>query len=79
MWKSAAAMLAGTLAILSLRVLPALPLLLALSTPFIAVAVWRRWYWLLFLPLGALWCWSVAGQHLASRLAGLPKPTARAG
>jgi len=68
MWKSAAAMLAGALAILSLRELPALPLLLALCAPIVAAAIWRRWLWLLFLPLGAAWCWILAGQHLATRL-----------
>ena len=68
MWKSAAAMLAGTLAILSLPELPALSLLSALSVPLVVAALWRRWFWLLFLPLGAAWCWFVAGQHLATRL-----------
>jgi competence protein ComEC len=68
MWKSAAAMLAGTLAILSLPELPALSLLLALCAPLVAAGIWRRWLWLLFLPLGAVWCWVVAGQHLATRL-----------
>src|SRR5690242_17804659 len=68
MWKSAAAMLAGTLAVLASQELPALPLLLALSAPLLVAAVWRRWLWLLFLPVGALWCWVDAGQHLASRL-----------
>lgn len=69
MWKSAAAMLVGTLLILSLRELPSLSLLIALSMPILAAALWRRWYWLLFLPLGAAWCWTAAGQHLAARLA----------
>lgn len=68
MWKSAAAMLAGTLAIPALRELPALPLLLALSAPLVVAALWRRWLWLLFLPLGAVWCWTAAEQHLATRL-----------
>jgi competence protein ComEC len=68
MWKSAAAMLAGTLAILSLRELPALPLLLALSLPILVAALWRRQLWLLLLPLGAVWCWTAAEQHLATRL-----------
>ena len=68
MWKSAAAMLAGTLAILSLRELPAPSLLVALSIPIIVPAIWRRWYWLLFLPLGAIECWGVAQAHLAGRL-----------
>ncbi|HEY3644629.1 MAG TPA: DNA internalization-related competence protein ComEC/Rec2 [Gammaproteobacteria bacterium] len=68
MWKSAAAMLAGTVAILSLRELPALSLLIALSVPILVAAAWRRQYWLLFLPLGGIWCWTAAGQHLATRL-----------
>jgi competence protein ComEC len=68
MWKSAAAMLAGALAILSLQELPALPLLVALCLPIFVAAAWRRWWWLLFLPLGAGLCWISAGQHLATRL-----------
>src|SRR5690242_7377107 len=68
MWKSAAAMLAGALAILSLRELPASSLLAALSIPVIVAAVWRRQYWLLFLPMGAVWCWTAAQAHLAARL-----------
>ena len=69
MWKSAAAMLAGVLAILISPVLPEAWRLLALSLPILFVACyWRQLRWLLFLPLGLGWCWLAADQHLATRL-----------
>ena len=39
-----------------------------MRAPIAVVAIWRRWPWLLFLPLGALWCWYAAGEGLAARL-----------
>ena len=69
MWKSAAAMLAGALAILVSPELPAFSLLAALGLPLIfAGCYWRSLRWLLWLPLGAVWCWAAAHDHLASRL-----------
>ncbi|HEX4299405.1 MAG TPA: DNA internalization-related competence protein ComEC/Rec2 [Gammaproteobacteria bacterium] len=69
MWKSAAAMLAGVLAILMLPELPEAGPLLALSLPIVFVACyWRRLRWLLFLPLGLGWAWLAADQHLSTRL-----------
>ncbi|HEY1773445.1 MAG TPA: DNA internalization-related competence protein ComEC/Rec2 [Gammaproteobacteria bacterium] len=69
MWKSAAAMLAGVLAILALPELPEAWRLLAFSLPIVFVACyWRRLRWLLFLPLGLGWCWLASHQHLSTRL-----------
>jgi competence protein ComEC len=69
MWKSAAAMLTGVLAILMLPGLPEPWRVPALSLPIVfAACYWRRMRWLLFLPLGLGWCWFVADQHLATRL-----------
>lgn len=69
MWKSAAAMLTGVLAILALPELPEAWRLLALSLPIVFVGCyWRRLRWLLFLPLGLGWCWLAADQHLSTRL-----------
>lgn len=69
MWKSAAAMLAGVLAILLLPALPQPQVVAALSAPLLIAAIaWRRLRWLLFLPLGAGWCWIAAHSHLAARL-----------
>ncbi|HEY3860075.1 MAG TPA: ComEC/Rec2 family competence protein [Gammaproteobacteria bacterium] len=33
-----------------------------------ASSYWRSLCWLLFLPLGLLWCWFAAHQHLSTRL-----------
>jgi competence protein ComEC len=69
MWKSAAAMLAGVLAILVSPALPAATLLAGLSLPLVFAAFyWKRVRWLLFLPLGAAWCYMAAAAHLATRL-----------
>ncbi len=69
MWKSAAAMLAGVLAILVSPTLPAATLLAGLSLPLVFAAFyWKRLRWLLFLPLGAAWCYMAAAAHLATRL-----------
>jgi len=69
MWKSAAAMLAGVMGVLVLPELPAPMLLVALGAPFVAAALYRRRLrWLLFLPVGALWCWYAADAHLSTRL-----------
>ncbi len=69
MWKSAAAMLAGVLAILVLPELPELAWVLGFGLPLVFAAYgWRRLRWLLFLPLGMLWCWYAAHQHLMTRL-----------
>lgn len=78
MWKSAAAMLAGTLAILSLPELPALHLLLALCAPLVVAAIWCRWFWLLFLSLGACWCGRLhPGRVAAPQVEGWRYPGAR--
>ena len=70
MGKAAAAMLAGVLALMALPELPSGYLVAALCAPFgLLVLPRQRLRWLLFLPLGFAWCWSVAGDHLASRLA----------
>ena len=69
MGKAAAAMLAGALMLLALPELPSGYLVAALCAPFGLLALPRqRLRWLLFLPLGFAWCWSVAAGHLASRL-----------
>ncbi|HEY1991091.1 MAG TPA: ComEC/Rec2 family competence protein, partial [Gammaproteobacteria bacterium] len=69
MWKSAAAMLAGVLAILVSPELPPSLLLAGLAIPVVGAALyWRGLRWLLFLPLGAAWCWLAAQGHLATRL-----------
>ena len=69
MWKSAAAMLVGVMAVLVSPELPAPLLLVTLAVPIACAALyWRRLRWLLFLPLGALWCWYCTGAHLATRL-----------
>jgi competence protein ComEC len=42
---------------------------LGLSLPLLfAAGYWRSLRWLLFLPLGLLWCWFAAHQHLDTRL-----------
>lgn len=69
MWRYATAMLAGVLAILALPELPSPLLLAALAAPLACAALYKkRWRWLLFLPLGAGWCWMAAHAHLVSRL-----------
>jgi len=69
MWKSAAAMLAGVLTILVSPALPEPGLLAGLAVPLVMAALyWKRLRWLMFLPLGAAWCWLAAGGHLATRL-----------
>lgn len=70
MGKAAVAMLAGTLALLALPELPAGPLVAALCAPFALLLLPRhRLRWLLFLPLGFVWCWCIAAAHLEARLA----------
>ncbi len=70
MGKAAAAMLAGVLALLALPELPSGLLVAALCAPFALLFLPRqRLRWLLMLPLGFAWCWYVAGDHLATRLA----------
>ena len=70
MGKAAAAMLAGVLALLALPELPSGYQVAALCAPFGLLALPRQHLrWLLLLPLGFAWCWCVAGDHLASRLA----------
>lgn len=67
--ESAAALLAGVLAILVSLELPELWRLAAFSVPMVFVACyWRQLRWLLFLPLGLGWCWLVADQRLSTRL-----------
>lgn len=69
MWKAAAAMLAGTLALLALPELPAGGEVAALCAPFALLFLPRhRLRWLLWLPLGFAWCWYLSQSHLASRL-----------
>lgn len=69
MWKSAAALLAGVLAILVSPELPAPGLLVGLAAPvMVAGLYWKQLRWLLLLPLGAAWCWLAADAHLATRL-----------
>lgn len=69
MVKAAAAMLAGVLLLLVLPELPSPALVAALCAPFALLFLPRqRLHWLLFLPLGFAWCWSVAGSHLTTRL-----------
>ncbi len=70
MGKAAAAMLAGALALLAVPELPTGYQVAALCAPFgLLVLPRQRLRWLLFLPLGFAWCWFVASDHLASRLA----------
>ena len=70
MGKAAAAMLAGVLALLALPELPSGQLVAALCAPFMLLFLPRqRLRWLLLLPLGFVWCWYTAGNHLAERLA----------
>lgn len=70
MWKSAAAMLAGVLAILVSPELPEAWQLAAFSVPMVFIGCyWRQLRWILFLPLGLGWCWLAADQHLSTRLA----------
>ena len=69
MWKSTAAMLVGVSVILALPELPPATLLLGFALPLAFAALyWRRLRWLLFLPLGFVWCGWTASQHLAARL-----------
>lgn len=70
MGKAAAAMLTGVLLLLILPELPTGPQVAALCAPFSLLLLPRqRLRWALFLPLGFAWCWFIAGDHLASRLA----------
>ena len=68
MWKPALAMLAGVLAMLALPQLPPVSWLMA-ALPVAALALaWKRARWLVFLPLGFVWCWQTADRHLGARL-----------
>ncbi len=69
MWKPALAMLAGVLAILVWSRLPPLPLVAGVSLAIASLALaWRRGWWLLFLSLGVLCCWTAASRQLAAEL-----------
>ncbi|HLW74030.1 MAG TPA: DNA internalization-related competence protein ComEC/Rec2 [Gammaproteobacteria bacterium] len=68
MWKPALAMLTGVLAVLALpQLLPGPWLAAALPVAALGLA-WKRTRWLVFLPLGFVWCWQTAGRNLDARL-----------
>src|SRR5579863_6820740 len=68
MWKPALAMLTGVLAVLALpQLLPGPWLAAALPVAALGLA-WKRTRWLVFLPLGFVWCWQMADRNLDARL-----------
>ena len=70
MGKAAAALLAGVLLLLGLPELPTGYQVAVLCAPFSLLLLRRRRLaWALFLPLGFAWCWFIAAEHLATRLA----------